>query len=376
MSPADGAVVVVGAGAAGLAAAATLARAGEHPIVLEAGESVGGSWARRYDRLHLHTVRRFSGLPFRPLPRTLPSYVPKDAYARYLAEHADAEGLDIRLGQRVERIEREGSHWLVRSDDTSLVAEAVVVATGKHDRPFTPSWPGLDSFRGRLLHSANYRTGSRFADEHVLVVGLGNSGAEIAADLVEAGAASVTVSIRTPPPIVRRQILGIPTQVFGIALAPFPPRAVDRAASVLRRLGTGDLTRYGIGPAAWGAFEARRPPVIDVGFLAVLKRGAVRIRSGVERLTETGVVFADGREERFDAIVAATGFTSGLLDLLDAPDVVWSDGMPAIGADGSSAAPGLFFIGLRESPRGALYEAGRTARRLAPAVAAYVRGGP
>ena len=266
MPPTDVRVVVVGAGAAGLAAAASLARHGEPPVVLEADNEVGGSWARRYDGLHLHTVRRFSGLPFRALPRTLPTYVPKDAYARYLSEYAEAERLDVRLGHRAERIERTGSRWLVRTrPDTSFTARAVVVATGRHDRPFTPSWPGRGSFTGRFVHSADYRTGGEFRDERVLVVGLGNSGAEIAADLVEAGAASVTVSVRTPPPIVRRQTLGVPTQLLGIALAPLPPRAVDRAAGVVRRVvkhdmhGESDFGHAGVCPGqSWGNF---RPPL-------------------------------------------------------------------------------------------------------------------
>jgi putative flavoprotein involved in K+ transport len=367
-------VVVAGAGAAGLAAAAALERRGVRPIVLEADERVGGSWARRYDRLHLHTVRRFSGLPHRPLPRTLPRYVPKDAYGDYLADYARSLGLDVRLGHRVEAIRQEDSRWLVHTNGGAWLARVVVVATGKHNRPRLPSWPGRGEFRGRIVHSAAYRSADGFRDRRVLVVGLGNSGAEIAAELAEAGAAFVAVAVRTPPPIVRRDMAGIPVQLLGMLLMPFPARPVDRLGAAVRKVAVGDLSRYGLGAAAWGPFEARRPPTIDVGFLDVLKRRQVQVRPDVTRFTADGVVFADGRSEPYDAVVAATGFTTGLAGVLDAPDVLDERGQPRFARDGSSAQPGLYFIGFVESARGALFEANRGSRRLAAAVAAYLGG--
>jgi putative flavoprotein involved in K+ transport len=367
-------VVVAGAGAAGLAAAAALERRGVRPVVLEADERVGGSWARRYDRLHLHTVRRFSGLPYRPLPRTLPRYVSKDAYGDYLADYARSLGLDVRLGHRVEAVRREDGRWLVETSGGDWLARAVVVATGKHSRPRLPSWPGRDEFRGRILHSADYRSAAELRDLRVLVVGLGNSGAEIAAELAEAGAAFVAVAVRTPPPIVRRDLAGVPVQLLGMLLMPFPARPVDRLGAAVRKLAVGDLSRYGLGAAAWGPFEARRPPTIDVGFLDVLKRRQVEVRPDLERFTAGGVVFADGRAEPYDAVVAATGFTTGLAGVLHAPDVLDERGHPCFASDGSSAQPGLYFIGFVESARGALFEANRGSRRVAAAVAAYVGG--
>ena len=98
MPPTEPQVIVVGAGAAGLAAAAALRRERVDALVLEAAGRVGDSWARRYDRLHLHTVRRFSALPYRPLPRRLPRYVAKDEYASYLDHYARSERRDVRVG--------------------------------------------------------------------------------------------------------------------------------------------------------------------------------------------------------------------------------------------------------------------------------------
>ena len=196
----------------------------------------------------------------------------------------------------------------------------------------------------------------------MLVAGFGNTGAEIAADLVESGANRVAVSVRTSPPITRRDVVGIPIQLLGMAASVLPPRAADRIASALRRVTIGDLSRYGLGPAEWGPFTARRPPVIDVGFLRQLRARRVEILPAVERLTEREVVFADGRSEPFDAVVAATGFRNALADLVEL------DREPARAPAGGAPARlphGLYVIGLRKTVRGDLFETRRDSLALA-----------
>lgn len=371
MPPTELEIAIVGAGASGLAAGAALKELGHEPVLFERDRRVGERWANRYDRLHLHTVRRFSGLPFHAVPRDRGRYVSKDAFAAYLRDYADRLGLDVRLGTSVSSV-RPG--WFVETAGETYRADAVVVATGRYNEPFTPDWPGKSAYVRTLIHSVEYRSGRAFAGQRVLVVGLGNTGAEIAADLVEQGAERVAVAVRTPPPVVRRELLGVPVQLFGIVLSPFPPGPVDRLGAVLRRIGTGDLRPYGIGAAAWGPFKARRPAVIDVGFLEQLKAGRVYVRGDVDRLTETGVVFAGGAEEPFDAIIAATGFRPGLERFLDVPDAVDGRGDPRRSGDGSSGYPGLFFGGYTETVRGQLLEAKREAPKLARAVSRYVRG--
>jgi cation diffusion facilitator CzcD-associated flavoprotein CzcO len=356
-------VVVVGAGASGLAVAAALKGRGVDPVVLERDAKVGTTWARRYDRLHLHTVRRFSGLPQHGLPRTLPRYVSKDAYAAYLSDYASRVGLDVRTGTPVHRVRAEGGGWLVDAVGEHMRARAVVVATGRHNVPQLPAWPGSAEFGGRLLHSVDYRSGREFTGEQVLVVGLGNSGAEIAADLVEQGA-TASVAVRSTPPITSREIAGVPVQIFGLVLHAFPARLVDRVGKAMRRVGTGDLRPYGLGPEDWGPFGARRPPVIDVGFVKQLKAGRVRVLPELVALTPTGAVFADGSEQPFDVVVAATGFTTGLEQLVEAPGALDERGYPLPG----TSPPGLYFSGYEETPRGQLFEANRSSRRLAAAV--------
>jgi len=361
---------VVGAGASGLAVAATLKRRGRSPVVLEAAESVGATWAGRYERLRLHTIRRFSGLPFYPMPRSYPRYVPKDLYARYLADYAERMDLAVRLGAHVERIHPRNSEWIIETRQERLAAHAVIVATGRHNVPHVPRWDGMDGFSGRIIHSSEYKSGREFAGEQALVIGIGNSGAEIAADLVEQGAARVAVSVRTTPPITSREIAGIPIQVLGMLFAKFPARAVDRLGALLRRFGNGDLRPYGLGKEEWGPFTARRPPVIDVGFVELLKERRIHVFGDVRQFTSNGVVFADGVEQRFDVVVAATGFTSGLARIVDAPRALDERGYPR--PDG--AYPGLYFAGYSETPRGQLFESSRGAHALAAAVDSYLAG--
>lgn len=368
-------VVIVGAGAAGLSTAAALARRGVDALVLDRDDLIGGSWSRRYERLHLHTIRRFSGLAHQRIPRSYPRYLSKDEYAAYLAGYAERFHLRVSLGESVTSIRRAAYadvSWEIETSRRTIGSKVVVVATGHYTEPRIPAWQGIDEFQGSLLHSAAYGSGRDFAGRRALVVGLGNSGAEIATDLVEQGAASVAVAVRTPPPIVTRELFGVlPVQLFGIALMPLGiPRAVDRIGAMLRKRAVGDLRPYGLGEAAWGPFTARRPAVIDVGFLEMLKAGRVKVRPALESLTRDGVEYADGSAEVVDVVVVATGFGTGLESMLrDVPGVVDADGQPLTRSGGATAAQGLYVIGFDETIRGHLFEARRESKRLARTIA-------
>src|SRR4030095_3431893 len=165
------------------------------------------------------------------------------------------------------------------------------------------------------VHSVDYRNAAPYFGKRVLVVGAGNSGAEIATDLAEGGAATVALSIRTQPPIVPRDPFGLPVQRTGLLLSLLPAVVADRFARVTAGLGLGDLPRYGLRVPEWMPYSSRRVPVIDVGFVEALKRGLVHIRPALARLTATDAVFEGGQSEPFDAVIAATGFTGGLKDL-------------------------------------------------------------
>jgi putative flavoprotein involved in K+ transport len=369
-------IAIVGGGASGLSAAAALKRRGLNAIVFDKDDRIGGTWSRRYERLCLHTVRRFSGLAHYPLPRAYPRYVPKNLYAEYLQHYARHFELDVRLSQPVRKVRQldDSMLWEVVTNGATWQSGVVIVATGHYNERLLPGWPGAEDYGGRLLHSAEYNSGATFAGQRALVIGIGNSGAEIATDLAEQGASSVAISVRTSPPIMPRDLFGVvPVQLFGIALTPVPvPRLLDRAGAVVRRIGTGDLGRFGLGEAAWGPFTARRPAVIDVGFLDNLKQGRIQVRPDVSRFTKSGVVFADGVEDDFEVVIAATGFDTGLERLLDIPGAVGEDSAPRFRSGRPTPFPGLYFIGFDETVRGHLFEARRESKRLARSVAGYL----
>jgi putative flavoprotein involved in K+ transport len=372
-------IVIVGGGAAGLTTAGALKHAGLDAVILNKDRQIGGTWARRYDRLHLHTIRPLSGLAHHPIPTSLPRYLARDQFVSYLQGYARRFDLQIVAGCAVRkvRLESDGRRpsWLVESDCGAWRCRAMVIATGHYNVPVLPDWPGRAAYGGSLIHSADYRSGRDYAGKRVLVIGAGNSGTEIAADLVEHAAALVAISIRTPPPIVPRDPFGMPVQRSGIVLSRLPPRLADRLGRLVARLTLGDLTRYGIQPPAWLPYSARHVPVIDVGFVKQLKRGRIQIRPNVANFTPVGVAYVDGREEQFDGVIAATGFKTGLPDLLDAPGALDGRGFPAFPSGRPTTHPGLYFMGYTEHLRGHLYEANRDSRRLAEIIKGYLHGG-
>ncbi len=370
---ADTSILIIGAGPAGLSAAGALKRLGLDSTILDRGQRVGQSWEERYERLHLHTVRDYSGLAHYPIPNSYARYMSRAEYAAYLGEYADYYELNIAHGITARRVRQapEGG-WLVETTADAWAAQVVVVASGQFGRPVLPDLPGLSDYRGETLHSHQYRTGRDFQGQRVLVVGAGNSGMEIATDLAEQGAAGVALSLRTAPPIVPRDFLGVPAQVFGILMHPLPPRVGDALGRFLARLALGDLRRHGFPPAAWQPFSARRTPVIDVGFVSLFKAGRIAIRPLVRACTSEGVTFEDGREEPFDALVFATGFRSGLEDLLELPGLLDSLGNPRFPSGAPTACPGLYFMGFFDSLRGFLYESNLASLRLAREIRAYL----
>ena len=301
-------IVVIGAGPAGLACAAVLQGAGERVVVVERG-GVGAAWMGRYDRLQLHTVRWLSCLPGYRMPRSFGKWPSRERVLEYLQRYAERHALEVRTGVEVERVDRGGAGWVIKTASGELEAERVVVATGYSNVPFVPDWPGV--FAGAMVHSADYRNPASYVGRRVLVVGAGNSGAEIAVDLVGGGAAAVLLSVRTPPSIVRRDTLGVPSQLLGIATGHLPVPMVDRIARTLRRVSFPDLAPYGL-PAPkrpYSDFLRRRAlPILDIGLVEEVRAGscacgrgagAVRRRQRRARRWQLG---RDRRRDRSDGL--------------------------------------------------------------------------
>ena len=367
-------IVIVGAGAAGLATAALLRRHGCEPVLLEAGREPGAAWRERYDRLHLHTPRLLSGLPGKRIPRRYGRWVARDDLVEYLTAYADEQGLDVRTGVRVNRI---GPGWTLDTSSGTVEAETVIVATGYNGAPFVPDWPGRDGFAGELVHSSAYRNPAPYSGRDVLVVGAGNSGAEIATDVADGGASRSRLSVRTPPQIVRRATAGIPAQLLGMAIRKMPPDWVDPVTKTQRKLSIPDLSRQGLPRPEHGVRTAflstGTVPILDVGIVDAVRRGRVEVVAAVEGFDGADVLLADGSRIAPDVVIAATGFRAGLDSLVGHLEVLGPRGLP-VRTDGVAALPGLWFVGFVPTLGGQLREGGIAARKVADAVAAD-RGG-
>jgi putative flavoprotein involved in K+ transport len=361
-------VAVVGAGPAGLAAAAAAGHEGLEVEVFESAGSVATSWRTHYDRLHLHTTRRLSALPGRPIPREAGRWVGRDDLIAYLEAFAAGNRLRIRFDTKVERVDPVDGGWRLTTGAGHHDSSQVVIATGYNHTPHVPAWPGRDTFTGELLHSSAYRNPAPFRGRDVLVVGAGNSGAEIAADLVEGGARKVWISIRTPPNIVRRDIGPLANQHLGIAVHRLPVGVVDAISLILQRVSIGDLGGFGIPAPGKGAYSRvleGQIPLIDVGFLGHLKKGEIEVVPALDRFS-TREAGCGQRRIIPDAVIAATGYSRGLEPLAGHLGVLSPNGLPRLHAPRAAPnAPGLYFIGYTNPIVGNLYDISRVAHKLA-----------
>ena len=356
-------VAIIGAGPAGLAIAACLRQAEQDFVLLEKEQQAAPAWRRHYERVHLHTTKRYSSLPFVPFPRDYPRYVPRDLFADYLDAYAQRFDLRPRFGQTVRMITRQGRGWHVEATSGALHASHVVIASGYNAEPLMPGFSGADAFRGQRLHSADYRNATPFAGQSVLIVGMGNTGAEIALDLVEGGARP-TISVRGGVHIVPRELLGVPIQVVGMAARLMPQRINDALFPVILDLALGRLEKYGLKRPSQGMLQqiavASRIPVIDVGTVAKIREGAIKVAPDIAEITEQGAHFADGKHGEFDSIIFATGFRPGYARLLQ----------PGIqpgrsGVNGRASELGLYLIGFHNPVTGLLREISIEAGQIA-----------
>ncbi|MEU0430456.1 NAD(P)/FAD-dependent oxidoreductase [Streptomyces sp. NPDC006290] len=374
----DRPVYVIGGGPGGLAAAYALRARGVRAVVLEKSDQVGASWRGHYDRLHLHTTRRLSALPGLPMPRSFGRWVSRDNVVRYLEKYAEKHALEIVTGVEVSRIEPApgGDGWLLHATGgRELTGSAVVVATGYNHTPRVPDWSGRDTYTGTLLHAGEYRNPAPYAGRDVLVVGVGNTGAEIAVDLVEGGASRVRLSVRTAPHIVRRSTAGWAAQFTGILVRRLPVRLVDGLAGPMAKLSVPDLAAQGLPRPGTGLYSRVNDgaiPVQDVGLIDAVRKGKVEIVAAVEGFEDGKAVLADGSRIDPDVVIAATGYLRALEGMVGHLDVLDGRGHPVVhGGHTPKNAPGVYFTGFTNPISGMFRELALDAEKIAKAVARH-----
>ena len=287
-------VVVIGGGQAGLAAGYYLNRHDLTFAILDAQSTAGGAWQHTWDSLHLFSPAAFSSLPGRPMPPQRGHQYPDARHVvAYLADYEQRYHLPVQRPVKVVAVRRDGTRLQVETDRGSWTARAVVSATGTWWRPFIPTVQGQGTFRGRQLHTVDYRRPTDFAGLRVVVVGGGNSGAQVAADLGLAGGIDVSWVTAHPPRFLADDIDG---------------RALFDAATARRRaLDSGTADTGGV--ASLGDIVVV-PPV-----RAARDKGLLEAEPMFERLTADGVSWPDGSSSAVDAIIWCTGFRPALSHL-------------------------------------------------------------
>ncbi|MDI1448874.1 NAD(P)/FAD-dependent oxidoreductase [Polyangium sp. 6x1] len=371
-------VIVVGAGPSGLSVGACLRSRGISFEILERSAEVGSSWRNHYERLHLHTVQRFSALPGMPWPAGTPTYPSRAQMVSYLDTYAHEFELHPRFGEDVRSARRVDGGFVLRTEANEYLTRGLVVATGYNRVPHVPTWPGEASFGGPIVHSSRYKNGDPWRGKRVLVVGAGNSGAEIALDLWEHGA-KPALSVRGPVHVVPRDLTGVPSQISSLFLfSRLPPKIADAISLFALDRVLGDLTPYGLtrpklGPISQVILE-KRIPLIDVGTLELVKQGQIDVVKDVRSFGPGEVHFADGTTRPFDAVVLATGYRTGISEyFVDAEGWLDERGYPRYFGEPVPGAPGLFFIGFRNPLTGALHDIAIEAERVAEHLAGEKR---
>ncbi|MGH3676356.1 MAG: flavin-containing monooxygenase [Mycobacterium sp.] len=348
-------VVIIGAGPAGIAMAVSLRDRGRRPLVIDRADKVGASWRGRYDRLKLNTGRPFSHLPNRRYPKGTPMFPHRDDVIAHLERHAHEDGIELRLGTEVYRIDRRAREWRLETSAGDIDARQVVIANGNEHTPRIPDWPGTDETMVEMLHSSAYRNPAPYSGKRVLVIGTGSSGMEIAHDLVTGGAAQVWLAVRTPPHILLRSLPGgLPGDLISLPLYHSPIRIADAVSRAARKANLGDLSGFGLPFPADGVFSSVKrcekvPALVDMDVIDAIRDGSIEVVPTVESFDGDKVVLVDGSRLDPHAAILATGFVRGLEPLVGHLGVLDANGKPVVIGE-TPAAEGLRFLGYLVRP--------------------------
>ena len=352
-------ILIVGAGPAGLATAYYLQQRGLPFRILEK-ETAGATWRHHYDHLHLHSLKEVSALPGLPMPEDYPPFPSGEEVARYLADYAAHFGFPIERGVRVTDARYEDG-WRLTTTKGRYEGEVLVAATGIWSTPHRPHFPGEERFAGRILHSKDYKRPDPFKGQRALVVGVGNSGSEVAVGLAKRGI-ETDIAVRS-----------------GVRMVPYP-----RSARLMRLIAW--LLRHlprGVGNALLTLAQPNFPevglplpdkPVIDVypvvgfGLAEEVKAGRIQVKPGLSHFSEEGVHFEDGQSEFYDTVILATGYrpSLGFLEGVETDE----RGLPKLRGTRSTQNPALFCVGYHYPTNEAWFQAlPRVARAAAEEIA-------
>ncbi|URD84607.1 Flavin-binding monooxygenase-like [Musa troglodytarum] len=322
--------IIVGAGPSGLAVAACLKEHGVPSVILERADCIASLWQKRtYDRLKLHLPKQFCQLPKFPFPEHYPEYPTKKQFVDYLESYAKHFEISPRFNQSVQsaRYDETCGLWRVRTvgagAEVEYIGRWLVVATGENAEKVVPELEGLGGFGGDVIHACDYKSGEAYRGKRVLVIGCGNSGMELCLDLCDHDAFPAMV-VRDSVHVLPREVLGKSTFELAVLLMKWLPLwLVDKILLWLAWLLLGNVEKHGLRRPSTGPLELKntqgRTPVLDLGALAKIRSGDIKVVPGIKRFSSGSVELVDGQALDIDSVILATGYRSNVPQWLQVP---------------------------------------------------------
>jgi len=364
--------LVIGASISGLASAAALQKQDIEYTIIDKESQVVAPWRNHYERLHLHTNKRVSNLPYKKFDRSIPGYPSRQQVIDYLEDYQKEFNIHPVFNSEARSVKKEGDFWLTKTNTETFRSKYVIMATGPFAKPKPVNFKGMETFPGKLIHSYAYKTGKDFKGQKVLAVGFGNSACEIAIDLYEQGALP-SMSVRSPVNVIPRDILGIPILEISQLMSRMPPRLADTINAPLMRLLFGDITKLGLKKMSYGPFEQIQKdgsiPVLDIGIIKHIRKGHIKIYEDIDHLEGSTVHFIDNKKENFDAIVAGIGYYQNAAEIVSADKTRFEDLRSCVDKQKYFGKDGLYFCGFWIGPRGQIHEISLDAQKISKNIA-------
>lgn len=344
-------VAIIGGGPAGLSQARALQKKGIPFTIFETKADFGGLWNRDqgpsplYDSAHLISSRTMTGFDDYPMPESWGDYPAGKRVLDYIRAFATEFDLypSARFNTPVTNVTPVEGGFKVDTGTTSEHFRWLVAANGSNSTPFLPHWPG--TFSGKIEHASSFRNAEGMAGQNVLVVGLGNSGADIACD-ISRHAATCAVSLRRGYHVIPKHILGKPADVFADTSPPLPFWLRQRVFQLLLRVIVGDLGKYNMPKPDHRLMETH--PLLSDQFIHHLRHGDITILGDIKAFDGDDVVFTDGHRAAFDRVICATGYIWDIPYI--APELLpWQRGRLAPPLSIFPNVTGLFLLSFVES---------------------------
>lgn len=381
MSEIGGAVLVIGAGPAGLASAYYLERAGISYTVVDRADHVASTWSNLYPTLRLNTASFVTHLPGRRLPLRYGYYATGRQLYEYLRRYSEDHRFNIVLQVEVYRVAPENGGWRVETSRGVYHFDAVIVATGRFSNPYIPDIPGLQTTDINVLHARDYHHAEPFRDQRVMVVGSGPSGVDIALELAEVAKLPVLLSVRSDIVIARRYPYGLPDTLWQmLARILIPPRWRKAIINKIVYQSYPDAHEIGLKLAPNRTDrQGSSTPVRGRALIDAVKAGKIQPVAGIAQLEKHEAVLVDSSHHALDSLILSTGYRPaiGYLDIDYEVDI---DGWPRRISDDIEGGqtqvlgyPGLYLVGRFYRGLGPLNNIRREAATAVREIEAYLK---